>query len=76
VPVALFWTLESPVTMVMLGGIAQSLMLPVVGIGALVLRHRHLPPDIRPSPVTTAGLWVATILILVVMGYYVVLTYV
>ena len=75
VPVALFWTLESPVTMVMLGGIAQSLMLPVVGIAALFLRHRRLPPEIRPSAITTAALWVATVVILVVMAYYVVLTY-
>ena len=75
VPVALFWTLESPVTMVMLGGIAQALMLPVVGIGAIYLRHRHLAPEIRPSALTTAGLWAATALILVVMGYYVALTY-
>ena len=74
VPVIFFWTLESPVFMVMLGGIAQSMMLPIVGIGALYLRHRHLPPDIRPSAMTTVALWVATAVILVVMGYYAVLT--
>lgn len=74
-PVALFWTLESPVRMVMLGGIAQSMMLPVVGIGALYLRHRHLPRNIRPSPFTTAALWIATATIVVVMAYYAVLTY-
>jgi hypothetical protein len=75
VPVALFWTLESPVTMVMLGGIAQSMMLPIVGIGALYLRHRHLPPEIRPSTVTTIALWITTAVILVVMAYYIVLTF-
>jgi hypothetical protein len=47
----------------------------VVGIGAIYRRHRHLAPEIRPSAFTTAGLWVATGLILVVMAYYVVLTY-
>jgi len=75
VPVALFWTLESPVRMVMLGGIAQSMMLPVVGIGAIFLRHRRLPPEIRPSALTTLALWAATGVILVVMAYYAVLTY-
>jgi manganese transport protein len=74
VPVAFFWTFESPVTMVMLGGIAQSLMLPVVGIGAIYLRHR-LPPEVAPSALTTAALWLATAIILVVMAYYAVLTY-
>jgi manganese transport protein len=75
IPIALFWTLESPVRMVMFGGIAQSMMLPVVGIGALFLRHRRLPPEIRPSAITTAALWVTSAVILVVMGYYVGLTY-
>jgi manganese transport protein len=75
VPIALFWTFQSPVTMVMLGGIAQSLMLPIVGIAALFLRHRRLPRDARPSAMTTAALWVTTALIVVVMGYYMILTY-
>jgi hypothetical protein len=74
VPVALYWTLESPVTMVMLGGIGQSLMLPIVGIGAVYLRHR-LPPDVAPSALTTAALWLATAIIVIVMAYYAVLTY-
>jgi len=74
VPIALFWTLESPVTMVMLGGIVQSMMLPVIGIGAIYLRHCRLPPDIAPSTVTTVALWITTALIVIVMGYYAVLT--
>lgn len=74
VPVLFFWTLQSPVVMVMLGGIAQSMMLPIVGIGAIFLRHRRLPSDIAPSAATTAALWLATAVIVVVMGYYAYLT--
>jgi hypothetical protein len=70
VPVALLLTLESPVTMVMLGGIAQAMMLPAVGIAAIFLRHRRLPREVIPSAATTAALWVTTAAILVVMGYY------
>jgi Mn2+/Fe2+ NRAMP family transporter len=70
VPVALFLTIESPVSMVMFGGIAQALMLPIVGIGAIFLRHRRLPPEVAPSAATTVSLWVATAAILVAMGYY------
>ena len=69
-PVVLFLTLESPVTMVMAGGIAQALMLPIVGIGAIFLRHRRLPSEIAPSPLTTAALWVSTAVIVIVMAYY------
>jgi Mn2+/Fe2+ NRAMP family transporter len=72
-PVALFLTLESPVSMVMFGGIAQALMLPIVGIGAIFLRHRRLPAEVAPSAATTAALWIATAAILVAMGYYVLL---
>ncbi len=74
VPVTLFFTMRSPVTMVMLGGIVQSMMLPAIGIGAIYLRHRRLPPEIAPAPLTTIALWVTTAIILVVMGYYAVLT--
>jgi manganese transport protein len=74
VPAALYFTLQSPVTMVMIGGIVQAVMLPVIGIGAIVLRHRRLPPEIAPSPLTTAALWVSTAVILVLMGHYAWLT--
>lgn len=74
VPVTLFLTIQSPVTMVMLGGIVQSMMLPAIGIGAIYLRHRRLPPEIAPSAFTTLALWITTGIILVVMGYYAALT--
>ncbi len=74
VPVVLFLTLKAPVTMVMLGGIAQSLMLPVIGIAAIYLRHRRLPQEVAPSTLTTVALWITTAAIVVVMVYYAVLT--
>ena len=74
VPVALFLTIKSPVTMVMLGGIAQSLMLPVVGIGALFLCHRRLPSELKPSLATIVALWVTTAVMVVMMAYYAFMT--
>ena len=38
-------------------------MLPIVGIGAIYLRHRRLPRELAPSPLTTAALWVTTAVI-------------
>jgi len=73
-PVCLFMLVQSPVKMVVAGGVAQSLMLPIIGIGALYLRHRHLPADVRPANWVTATLWGATLVIILLMGYYVVLT--
>jgi manganese transport protein len=74
VPVTFYFLFESPVKMVVAGGIAQSLMLPVLAGAALYLRHRRLPPEVAPGPWTTAWLWIAGALILGVMVYYVALT--
>src|SRR5437773_5894508 len=69
VPVALFLLFESPVKMVVAGGIAQSAMLPVVGLGTVYLHHRHLPPEIAPSVFVTLGLWAASLTMLAAAGY-------
>jgi manganese transport protein len=69
IPVGLIFIFTDPVHMVRIGGIAQAMMLPVIGLGAVYLRHRHLPKDIQPSQWVTVGLWVATALIVWLMGY-------
>ena len=71
-PVALYWFLRSPVQMVVAGGIAQALMLPLIGTAAIYLRHRQLPADVQPSQVTTALLWISTAVMLAFALYYVV----
>ena len=45
-------------------------MLPLIGLAAIYLRHRHLPPDIRPTLATTVALWVATTVMLGFAVYY------
>lgn len=69
-PVGLLLTVQAPVTMVMIGGIVQAVMLPVIGAGAIFLRHRRLPPQIAPSRATTTALWATTGAMVVMMGYY------
>ncbi len=70
VPVLLFWFLRSPVQMVVAGGVAQALMLPLIGIAAIYLRHRHLPATVKPAPLTTAMLWFSTAVMLAFALYY------
>jgi manganese transport protein len=65
VPVLLYLLFESPVKMVVAGGITQSVMLPITGAGALYLRHRRLPRELRPSRVVTFGLWASTLIMAV-----------
>jgi hypothetical protein len=73
-PVLLYWLFESPVKMVVAGGLAQAMMLPVIGIATVYLRHRRLPREIAPHPVVTASLWLATLVMLILTGYYVLTT--
>ena len=71
VPVMLYWFLRSPVQMVVAGGVAQALMLPLIGGAVIYLRHRHLPAEIRPSPGTTVMLWISSAVMLGFASYYV-----
>ncbi|MEP7272734.1 MAG: Nramp family divalent metal transporter [Acidobacteriota bacterium] len=72
IPVILYFAIESPVKMVVAGGLAQAAMLPIIAVGTLILRHRHLPREIVPSRLVTAGLWFAAAVIVLLMCYYVI----
>ncbi len=74
IPVGLYYWQQSPVTMVKLGGVAQAAMIPVITVGALFLRFRRLPKEAEPSRWVTWALWIAATVIIVVMGYYAILT--
>jgi hypothetical protein len=58
------------VQMVVIGGTAQALMLPVIGLGALYLRHKKLPPSVAPGYAATIALWIATIVMSSAALYY------
>jgi manganese transport protein len=70
IPVTLYFLVQSPVKMVVAGGLAQAMMLPIIGLSTLYLRHRYLPKSIAPSRWVTIGLWIATAVIVGLMGYY------
>jgi Mn2+/Fe2+ NRAMP family transporter len=48
--VTTYYTVGSPVFLVLVGGIAQALLLPMVAFAALFFRHRRCHPDLKPSP--------------------------
>ena len=70
-PASLFLLVQSPVKMIIVGGVSQALMIPVIAVGTLYLRHRHLPSDLSPPAWITAALWLATGIIVLSMTYYV-----
>ncbi len=59
-PALFYWLFTSPVQMVVAGGVAQMLMLPLIGLAVIYLRHAHLPRELAPSRLTTMALWVST----------------
>ncbi len=69
VPVMLYLLFESPVKMVVAGGISQSVMLPITGAGALYLHHRRLPRELKPGRAITVALWAATLVMAAVTLY-------
>jgi hypothetical protein len=57
--------------MVVAGGIAQAMMLPLIGFAVVYLRHTQLPDDIRPSVVKTIALWFSSAVMFGFAAYYV-----
>jgi len=57
-----FWylMLGMPVLMVLIGGIAQACMLPVLGFSTVYLRYKHTEKSIRPGLLVDALLWIAS----------------
>ncbi|MCM8532938.1 MAG: hypothetical protein NE330_17350 [Lentisphaeraceae bacterium] len=55
----LYLFFSSPVAMVLWSGIAQSLMLPMVGFAALYFRYKRTMDELKPGRVWDAFLWLS-----------------
>jgi len=69
VPSLYFMFLQAPVLMVKIGGVAQAIMLPVIGFIALYLRYKRTPTQILPAGWITLALWVSAVAMALIMGY-------
>jgi Mn2+/Fe2+ NRAMP family transporter len=69
-PALLYLLFQSPVRMVVAGGVAQAITLPVIAAGALYLRHRKLPKELAPGRLSTVWLWFAALVVICLMAYY------
>ena len=58
-----------PVLLVVVGGVAQSLLLPVLGVAALWMRFRLAPPELRPGRAWTAALLLSVAALAVAGGF-------
>ena len=62
----IFLTGWNPVRMIVIGGLVQSLVLPILGASALYFRFRLTDPRLRPGPWWDAGLVLSCLSLLVV----------
>lgn len=65
----LFLFFQAPVKMVILGGIATSVLLLLVVYISLVFRYRELPAALKPSATYDILFWISVLSILFVSGY-------
>ena len=70
IPVILYYVFREPVTMVFIGGMAQFLLMPVIAIGTVYLRHKHLPAAVRPGRARTVQLWITSTVVVGFVAVY------
>ena len=69
VALGLYAYVRAPVAMIVACGIAQSVMLPLLGAAALYFRYRRSDPDLRPGRLWAILLWVSFAAFLVIGGW-------
>lgn len=63
-----FWT-KSPVTLVMISGVTQGFMLPMLGAAALFFRYQRCDSRVRPGPIWDFFLWLSVLGLCLSGGY-------
>ncbi len=59
---------KSPVKLVLLSGLMQALLLPMLGVAALFFRYRRCDPRIRPGRLWDTFLWISVVAFFIVGG--------
>ena len=72
VAVSILFFVRAPVAMVLASGLAQAVMLPMLGVAVLYFRYRRLDVRLRPGRVWDGFLWLSCAGFLVVGGWAVV----
>lgn len=56
---ALYLAWPQPVTLILISGVGQAILLPFLGGAALYFRYRRLDPELRPGRIWTLMLWLS-----------------
>ena len=66
---AVFWTGMNPVTLVLIAGMMQAIMLPIIGFSSVFFRYKLVDPRIRPGRAWDVFLIVSCIGLLLAGSY-------
>lgn len=61
-----YWIMPEPGRLVEFSGMVQAIMLPMLCFAALYFRYRHCHPELRPSLLWDIGLWISTLVMLLI----------
>lgn len=61
--------IPEPATLVILSGIMQAIMLPMLSAAALFYRYRRIDDRLKPGPLWDIGLWISSFGMLIAGGY-------
>jgi len=56
-----YFFIGAPVSLVLVGGVAQALMLPFLSIAALYFRYKKTDKPLQPGKVWTVFLWISAL---------------
>ena len=60
----MFLFVKQPLRLVLIGALAQALMLPLLCLSAVYFHHRRVDPHLKSSGLWTLLLWVASLLMM------------
>lgn len=69
VALAMYLFLRAPVAMVLAGGLAQSIMLPILGLAALYFRYRRSDPKLQSGRWWDVMLWLSFAALILIGGW-------
>jgi len=57
--VLIYWLFPRPVTLILLSGVMQALLLPMLGVAALFFRYKRCDEPLKPSKLWDLMLWLS-----------------
>ena len=67
--VVIYWVYPKPVTLVLISGVMQALLLPMLGVAALYFRYKQCDARLQPGKIWDLFLWLSFVAFFIVGAY-------